>query len=728
MRSIFSSPLNRRQFVLAASAIGSLRAQSVRSYSAEMPNMLVTYLARRLDEQRRRWDGERAKIQTAADVHARNQFVLAKIREMAGSFPPKAPLAARTARTIERPGYRIENVLFQSQPGYWIPANVYVPAGAAGPFPAVVLQRGHFDPVRMSPDYQQLHFDLVKNGFVVLAFDPIGQGERRQYYEAGTDEFDELLSPTLEHCAIGGLLSLLGESAAGWFAWDAMRAVDYLMERPEVNRTKIGCADHTDTGWNVLFHCALDERVQCASIHASGPGRRWPVDLASWNVSDDPEQFLFPAANYGIDLPDIMAALTPRPLQVLVEDSGGEFNHTGAHIGDRYRLLDASDRFSVGKAHAGDDWPKALRIATVQWFRRWLYGDRSAVVEAVVEKDVRPETYSALSVTPKGSLRESKIGRPIYSIVRDRASKLPPPADPVVRKKAILRILGLPAAAAPLNAREITSDRLEGYRFSTIEFISEPGIYVPARLYRPNRPNGECIVYTTGDVTTFVSEVDDDLGGPGAHTDEDRDPSHDFANALARKNFTVLVVDVRGLGRTRPATSRRDIRGPYEHLHNSDVAVANLAWSLGDSLLAMRIRDLLRSVEYASQFGRVRIAATNMGALWALLAGAVDTRIASVAIQGGLASFQMLTTHGRYMQATSQFVPGVLKQFDLPQVAALIAPRPLAILDPTDHMKTPLDPGAARQIYSEAETEYKNRNATSKFKLLFHEELEDQFL
>ena len=103
-------------------------------------------------------------------------------------------------------------------------------------------------------------------------------------------DFDELLSPTLEHCVIGGLLSLIGESAAGWFAWDGMRAVDYLMNRPEVDRTKIGCADHTDTGYSSLFHCALDERIQCASIHAHGAGRRWPIDTALWNITDDPEQ------------------------------------------------------------------------------------------------------------------------------------------------------------------------------------------------------------------------------------------------------------------------------------------------------------------------------------------------------------------------------------------------------------------------------------------------------
>jgi len=556
----------------------------------------------------------------------------------------------------------------------------------------------------------------VKNGFVVLAFDPIGQGERRQYYGPGVEEFDELLSPTLEHCTIGGLLSLLGESAAGWFAWDAIRAVDYLSQRPDVNAAEIGCADHTDTGWNALFHCALDDRVQCASIHVRGSGRRWPVDMETWNVTDDPEQFLFCAAENGIDFPDVLASLAPRPLQALVEDQSGAFDDSAAYVKKRYTQLGPADRFTVEKAVAGEDWPKTLRMATVRWFARWLRNGSGVVAET----DVVPEPYSALKV--------AQIGKPIYSIIRERASKLSPPFNPVRVKAALRSMVGLSDdAPAPFNPRELTSDRLEGYTFSNIEFLSEPGIYIPAQLYRPDRSNGDCILYTTGDVTAFTPEADDDLGGPAAKSDDDRDASHDFPSTLARRGYTVLNIDVRGLGRTMPTANRRDIRGPYEHLHNSDVALANMAWSLGDSLFAMRVRDVLRASGYASQFGRVRLVGTDMGALWALVAGASEVRYASVTIQRGLASYRLLTEHVRYMQATSQFIPAVLQRFDLPQVAALIAPRQLTIIDPAGHQKQPIDPETAKQIYAPAQAEYKKQNAASNFKLLFDEELEDQF-
>ena len=726
---LYSRPqvtINRRQFVLGAAALGMAHGETPHPYSAEMPNMLLAYLERKLDEQNRRWSAQRAKIPSAADTRVRHQFVRAKLREMAGPFPSKSPLAAHTTRVIERKGYRIETVLFQSQPDYWVPANLYLPAGAKSPVPGIVMQRGHFDAERMSPDYQQLYVDLAASGFAVLSYDSIGQGERRQYYAPRDEVFEELLSPTLEHCAIGGLLMLIGESAAGWFAGDGMRAIDYLLGRKEVDGTRIGCADHTDTGWSTLYQCALDERIQCASIHAHGPGRRWPIDRNTWNTTDDPEQWLFPAANYGIDLIDVMASLAPRPLQVLVEDQSGEFDPAASTLAGNYRQMDSSAKFAVEKARIGEDWPKAHRLATVHWFRRWLQNEEGSVAEF----EITPQRYSALSASPNGSLRESKLGKSIYSIIAERAQHMPPLRTPsgsgIARLKEDIReLVVLSGKPVPLGPRELSSDRLEGYWLSQVEFLSEPGIYVSTELYRAAHPNGVCVVYVEGDVTTLAADDDDDLGERAHPDDNDRKSAGEFAHALARKGYNVVVADVRGLGATRPPVSRRDLRGPWEHLHGSDVALANMAWSLGDSLLAMRVRDLMRTSEYAAQFGKVHLVGVEMGAAWALFAGALDAKIAGVTIQRGLASYRMLAEHGRYHQAASQFVPGLLKQFDLPQVAGAIAPRPLTILNPANHLKMPLAADAAERAYSWTRVAYTTANAGEAFKLAFGEDVEE---
>ena len=690
-----------------------------RPYSAEMPDMLVEYFARRLDEQARRWDAERAKIHTPAQLAARNRFVRGKLLEMLGPLPAKPPLNARTVRTIQHPGYRIENVLLQSRPDCWLPANAYVPSGQ-GPFPAVVVQRGHFDAQRMSPDYQQLYVDLAANGFVVLAFDPVGQGERRQNYaDAGGEAFEEAFSPTLEHCAIGGLLALLGESAAGYVVWDGIRAIDYLAARPDVNRAKIGVADHTDTGLSALLLAATDERVRCAALHVNGGARRWPLDRRNWNTTGDAEQHLFPAALHGVDILDLFITLAPRPVLALVESETGPFASSAEAIHGRYRMLGEGANFAVETARPGVDWPQDLRIATVRWFQRWFQGQ----AREVRENEMTPELYAALRVS------EAPLGQSVYSIIRTRAASLPPrreatPAGLALLRKEIAEVLAVPASRAPLGEREVSTVRLDGYGLSRVEFLAEPGIYISAQVYRPNRANGECVVYVAGDVTEPVS-VNDDEPSPPQPEPAIHDAAYNFARGLVRAGATVIVADVRGIGLTQPIAPRRDYRGLYEHLHNSDVALANMAWSLGDSLFAMRVRDVLRAIEYGSQFGRVRLAGSGMGALWALYAAAVEPRVEAAAIEEGLTSYRALTSHGRFMHSISQFIPGVLRRFDLPQVAGAIAPRMLTILHPVDHMRNEVERAAADAVYEWTRQAYANQGAPRQFRIAFGEKLAD---
>ena len=111
-----------------------------------------------------------------------------KIIAMLGGLPERNPLNPIVGRVLERDGYRIENVMFQSRPNFWVTGNLYVPTSGAGPFPGIISPCGHYAKARLYPAYQFLYLDLVRNGFVVLAYDPIGQGERRNFWNPRTNE------------------------------------------------------------------------------------------------------------------------------------------------------------------------------------------------------------------------------------------------------------------------------------------------------------------------------------------------------------------------------------------------------------------------------------------------------------------------------------------------------------------------------------------------------------
>src|SRR5438093_5615796 len=231
---------DRRTFLKKAAAVSlaprllSLVAKEepVRPYSAEMPDSLLTYLAQKTNALAAEWNRKRDKIHTPAELEKRNGFVRSKCIEMIHGLPERTPLHPVIVRVHERDGYRIENIMFQSRPHFWVTASLYVPSSGKEPFPGIISPCGHAAEARLYPPYQFMYMGLVKQGFVVLAYDPIGQGERRYFWNPRTKQ-NEIDGPvTWEHSLPGQLLLLIGEDLTNYRIWDGMRAIDYLLTRP----------------------------------------------------------------------------------------------------------------------------------------------------------------------------------------------------------------------------------------------------------------------------------------------------------------------------------------------------------------------------------------------------------------------------------------------------------------------------------------------------------------
>ena len=375
--------VKRRDFVKQAGALaagaglgpGVMLARRAPSFGEKYPDMLAANLAVRLNALAAKWDGEREKIKTPAQMEPRNRYVREKVREMIHGLPEPVPLHAVTVKSFERKGYRVENVMFQSRPNYWVTGNLYVPTGGGGPFPGIISPCGHYPDGRMEPEYQFAYMNLALAGMVVLAYDPIGQGERRQYWDPQTGQTEVARSSTYEHSMPGQVLFLLGEDLTHYFVADGMRAVDYLLARPEVDKRKIGCAGHSGGATVTGFLSCVDERIQCAAINQGGPGHRWPVNPRPGGRlgPSDVEQNLFPAALHGVDICDLWGAIAPRPLLITIENYNPAFNRTAAHMKARYELLGVPRKFATEEANDPHSWTMKLRLATADWFSRWFY-------------------------------------------------------------------------------------------------------------------------------------------------------------------------------------------------------------------------------------------------------------------------------------------------------------------------------------------------------------------
>jgi cephalosporin-C deacetylase-like acetyl esterase len=665
-------------------------------YDRALPDMLASYIAKEINGLAAEWDRKRAAITTASQIEARGRFVRQKFGEMLGGFPERTPLAPRIVKVTERSGYRIENLMFQSRPDFWVTGNLWVPTSGSGPYPAIISPCGHYPLARMVPQYQMAYLSLVKSGFVVLAYDPPGQGERRHYWNPETN-VSELPSPTYEHSMPGQVLILMGESLTQYMVWDGMRAIDYLLTRPEVDGKRIGCTGHSGGGTLTHFITTLDERVKCAVVHEGGSQNRWPMQNALWNPigPSDVEQNFFPAAIYGIDKVDLHTAIAPRPVLTTIEHHGERFDAAVEQIRSLYQQLGAVEKFSAVAADDPHAWTYKLRLATVNWFSRWLL-ERPGPAS---EPELNPERPQDLYCTPNGSLRYSHVGDDIWSRIEKKASHLPPQGAVTTTKiRQLLRYRTSDSALAP---RETATVPRKGLRIEKVQFLSEPGIYIPAWAFVPEKRTAgtSAIIY--------VNESGKDGEGMEFEGSEASGVRRGLLETLARRGNLVIAADLRGIGETRPEHSARSGGNEFAHLFNVETAFAYLAWYMDRSLFGMRVQDLVRTVDYTLSRtdagpSSVRVIGKDMAALWALYAAALDPRIEGVVCHGGLVSYRALTTGDRYVHGANIFIPDVLEHFDLPQVAAAAQGKRVALLAPVDAMRRHVDSAQARNVYAAA--------------------------
>ena len=733
--------MNRRKFIVESGAYllspallqryGIVEAvptsAAARSYAEEMPDMLSNFLTTKLNRLAATWGQERAQVRTADELQRRNATVRQDVLKMVGGFPPKSPLRATTVRSIQKDGYRIENVLFCSRPDFWVTGNLYVPTTAKGRLPAVLSPCGHYPLARMVPQYQSAYVSLVKSGFVVFAYDPIGQGERRQYWNSATGVTD-VGGPVFEHSMVGQQLLLLGETLTGYMLWDGMRAIDYLLTRAEVDPERIGCAGHSGGGTLTKFLTVVDDRIQCAAILEGGTANAWPDQSIGIG---DVEQNLFPAALYGVDNVDLHTAIAPRPLLVGIEHEGVGFNKAAAAIQARYGQLGAEKKFATcisGDPHA---WTPKLRLATSDWFCRWFYNRSGPLVEEAQDICSPKDLYC----TPNGSLRDSGMGLTLHDIILKKQASLKPTwtapntaASVAGRQREIrMRVIDLlryKEKKDALGVRHLDTVLREGYSIEHIEFISEPGIYIPMWVFVPeHRKEAQPAVLYFSDEGTQSDGMEFEGG-------ESSGLQHGILDKLAREGYLVVAADVRGVGQTRHNSSLSLASEPFGQLFDADTAMAYASWSMDESLLGMRVSDVVRSVDYILQRkdtaeNRLHVIGKGTAGLWCLYAAAIDDRIHSVTCAQGLVSYKALVESDRYLYGADVFVPTVLLHLDLPEVAAAVAPRALTFIAPVDAMKKTVDSDKAYETYRTTREAYDLLGVRAKFQIKNQDENED---
>lgn len=591
-----------------------------------------------------------ASLTTAEAVATRQAAIAATLARTLNPLPPTdAPLNARITRTQRRDGYRIEHVLFESLPGYRVTALAYVPDGP-GPFPAVLGTAGHSVEGKAHTLYQHAWISMARRGFLVLAYDPPGQGERLEYYDPATKKSSVGVGVP-EHVMTGQQLLLTGSTLAAYMVQDGRRAIDYLLTRGDVDRTRLAVAGNSGGGTQAALLAALEPRL--AAIVASCYMTSWQ-QLWRGPGPQDAEQIVPGFLSSQLDFADFAIAAAPRGFLVssAIRDYFPIEGARGCHTELRrvYGLLGAGDRVAMVENDAPHGWSQPLREGAYRWLRTWLSGPDAAAAEA----PLTPDDPATLHVTATGQLATSDGSRTTRAINLERAKALASgrPAASVDALRAAVQVTGTRPPARIVERTPLGDARRERLIIEV-----EPGVRLAGTLMRP----------AAGAPQAGAALVVDDRG---THASAE-------ADALAKAGHTVLALDVRGTGDLAPVTGESGYAATYQF--------AARAWLLGTSVVAWQVRDVLAGLEVlraeAPAATTRAVHARGLTAPAALWAAQVD-RPATLVLEDGLISYLDLAGADRYQDASLMIVPGVLTVTDLPELMARAAPTRIELRAP----------------------------------------------
>ena len=634
--------------LLAAQALG---AQAELEVTPGLGGMLERYLT---EKAKPLWEERATRVaglRTADDVRARQAYIRKKVLEALGGFPERTPLNARITGTLERDGYRVEKLVYESLPRFYVTANLYVPTRGRPPYPAMLGASGHSANGKAFEVYQRVWISLARRGFVVLAWDPPGQGERYEYFDA--DRGKPRFGSTAEHTMAGLQCLLTGTNFARYELWDAIRGVDYLRTRKEVDRRRIGVAGNSGGGTETAYLQVVEPRLGVAApaCYITSWEKLW-----AGSGPQDAEQNLAGFLKDGLDFGDFLIAFAPRPLKVVtaardyfpIEGARASF----AEARRAYEILGAGERIAFFEHDDKHGWSKPLREATYQWMEQWL----SRAPGQGSEEDFNIEPDANLNATPTGQVATSLKGETVHSLNRTLAERIYRPGrikNAARLRAAIVARTGLDVSrGAPpvVRAGEVVR---EGYRIEKLALETEPGITVPVLVFAPvagAEPRPAVLFLNPAGKAAEA--------GPGGDIE-----------ALLRVGCLVAAPDLRGWGESAP---EKPAGGPSNAYQRAMRAIL-----VGKTMVGMQVGDLLRVFDYLTSrpdvdAERVAVLGQGNGGVVGLLAGALEPRIRGVALERAALSYMQIARAAVHQNVVDIVIPGVLRDFDLPDVAGLV--------------------------------------------------------
>jgi dienelactone hydrolase len=738
----------------------ALRRSSPNVLSAEQRESAVEAMER--DIRRRTQEVNQRDRQAWSKIADRREWEefcrprLDALRKSLGEFPPPPEkVEVRVGATVQGDGFRIENLVYQSRPGQWVPGNLYVPDPPREKSPVLLVVPAHHTD-KTHGELQDMGMTWARAGCLVLVIDQVGYGERRAHPFDGPEDYPVDYRPSRQDYYFrydsGVQLHLVGESLMGWFVWDWMRAIDWLVQRPDADPRKIIILGSVAGGGDpAAVTAALDPRIAgCVAFNFGGPQPETRHPLPE----NAEESFNYLGGAYwdgtrnlrrsGADgfLPwVIVGSIAPRPLVYAHEfawdqDRDPVWRRLERIYGEFYGARDKLGSLH-GEGSVRGSAPESTHCTHIgryhrqflhPLFREW-FGIEVAP-EHECSNRLPPEKLRCLTPELRQEFQPKSFLELVREIGENRSveTRQELEGSPIEARREHLRrtwqtLLG-DVEPKPLGIRSSVSDdgAIPNVHVERVVLETEPDVLTPVIVLSPGK------VSAPGPVVVAVAQQ-----GKEAFL---RRRADEIAQLL-ENGITVVLPDVRGTGEIKRGTGRdrtsgdtnlsvhvllfdqtllgqrlRDLKGVLQYVRTRDGEAPAAIALWGDSLVEPNVADANFNIPHG--VGGEPRAPEPLGGLLALLSALDDEKIAAVYVNGGLDSFQSALEHPRVLLPHDVAVPGALTAGDVCDLAAALAPRPLRLDGTVDARNRTAAIERLRSLYEPALAGYRSEGASER--------------
>ena len=596
----------------------------------------------RLDALRTREDAERY----VADVRA-------KIARLFPLPAEKTPLDAYETGTLDCGSFVMHKIVYYSRPEYPVTANLYLPK-TTEKVSCVLFVCGHSGNGKASDVYMTCQRGLAMKGYAVLAIDPVSQGERLQFLDV--PEFSG--GCCSEHNTMGKQLVLVGETMGAWRAWDAIRGLDYLLSRPEVDPTRVGLTGNSGGGTMTTFVNALEDRLTMAAPSCY---------ITTWlhNVENelpaDSEQIPPGTFAAGLEMGDFLIARAPRPLVVLGQ-SNDFFDPRGTketyeEVRRIYSLLGAEDSIRLAIGNGNHGYSLENREAMYSLFNDFAKVDAPAAEAPSMPLSPEQDIWAA----PGGQVRNLPVNKYVREFIAEKASALESARKPHTKEELrdlMRRFLNLDEAFVPHY--RVLRIRYDGKNFfSRFGLETEPDNRLMCVLKLKSEKHDFYHLPDAEKVILYIPHLD---------------AQDELADMPVPEDAVLYGLDIRGIGECMPSGCDQPLERDFFHEYQFDYHYASLGLMFSRPYLSGKVKDILCAVELLAKNGcEIELQAKGQGTVPALIAALFTDKISSLKLIDAPESWDAMVRRPIPGYPLSMMPFGVLALTDLPELRRAVA-------------------------------------------------------